>query len=141
MFRTILAGTVYVDLDYEEVGDVLDADIRFSTSYYVVNGVTFVPSLRWASPPKNDDEQPVCNIENAELDGDEPCDMCREVCEELHPKTASGVMKEVVTEALIDGPLAVVGGTLNALGIDSSMFYNIFIYCCCVGFHIHNEVL
>ena len=102
----------------------------FDTAYMVVDGIVFVPSVR--RQVTSDPEQPTCAAEMSREDllehaseyrqaGGDPCATCSEQCEELHPTSAMDVLAESAKDVLIDAPLKVASGILEALGLDPTM--------------------
>ena len=117
---------ILCDLTPDQVDDDF-GNFDFETSYVVVDGVVFVPSIRYQKATSTK-EGPMCTNEKSRMDlinnretyitkEGSPCSSCLDKCDKLHPTTFTGLLNESVQE-IASGLLA---GITEITGIDPSM--------------------
>jgi hypothetical protein len=98
-------------------------NLPFDTSYVMVDGICFVPSVRYQKmvdgephcPEKSRDE--LIARANVYRCGGNPCDTCKSECESKHPTTPAGVMGEAARNLTKD----IAGFGLDLAGFDENV--------------------
>ncbi|RPF81948.1 MAG: hypothetical protein CBC65_001765 [Rhodothermaceae bacterium TMED105] len=145
---TTFSGTksdILVDLTEDQNASDF-GNIPFDTSYVMVDGICFVPSVRYQDKV---DKQPFCAeksrdelISRASVYrcGEDPCDSCKSECESKHPTTPMGVVSEAAGNLAKD----VVGLGLNIAGLDPAVLsyigYGIGVFVCLFAKKMLNSV-
>ena len=106
------------DLIYADLEDYFEEGIPFDTSYVMVDGTVFMPSIRFIEIDHHSyksHEELMKNRDTYRTLQGNPYLECIEKCKELHPATFAAALGDSIKDVFIDGPMAIVGGGLEAL--------------------------